>query len=222
MPPKPKFAREDIVAAAVEIVRRAGESALTAREVGRRLGTSSSPIFTVFGDMEELRRAVWDEAKERFDEYMAVAEKYSPAYKKRGMQWVRFAQEEPWLFRMLFMRQNGGEDFDNMMRSSPFGKANDMAIIARDYHATPERSEELFRQMWIYTYGLCVLCATGACSFSEEEIALRLGEMFTGAVMALRSGGLNDARIVPVERDSAEGEDIRRRHPDLSGETGLK
>ena len=53
MPPKPKFTKDEIINAAFEIVRTRGEHALTAREVGKYLKTSSSPIFTVFNDMED-------------------------------------------------------------------------------------------------------------------------------------------------------------------------
>ena len=58
MPPKPKFTRDEIVSAALALVRERGESALTAREVGKALGVSSSPIFTTFRDMDELKAAV--------------------------------------------------------------------------------------------------------------------------------------------------------------------
>ena len=85
MPPKPKFTREEIVAAALSLLREQGESALTAREIGKRLGTSSSPIFTTFKDMEELKAAVQLEAKAVFDRYMEVAKTFFPSYKKRGM-----------------------------------------------------------------------------------------------------------------------------------------
>ena len=44
MPPKPKFTKDEIVTAAFELARAEGAQALTAREVGRRLGVSSSPI----------------------------------------------------------------------------------------------------------------------------------------------------------------------------------
>lgn len=98
MPPKPKFSREDIINAAFDIVQKSGADAMTAREVGKYLGTSSTPIFTAFNDMSELRAAVCDKARKVFDEYMAVAEDFSPAYKKRGMQWVKFARENPMLF----------------------------------------------------------------------------------------------------------------------------
>ena len=67
MPPKPKFTKDEIINAAFEIVRTRGEHALTAREVGKYLKTSSSPIFTVFNDMEELKTEVARKAKARFD-----------------------------------------------------------------------------------------------------------------------------------------------------------
>ena len=82
MPPKPKFTREEIVAAALSLLREQGESALTAREIGKRLGTSSSPIFTTFKDMEELKAAVQLEAKAVFDRYMEVAKAFFPSYKE--------------------------------------------------------------------------------------------------------------------------------------------
>lgn len=45
MPPKPKFSREDIINAAFDIVQKSGTDAMTAREVGKYLGTSSTPIL---------------------------------------------------------------------------------------------------------------------------------------------------------------------------------
>ena len=48
MPPKAKFTREEIVAAALEITREKGIEAVTAREIGKTLNSSARPIFTVF------------------------------------------------------------------------------------------------------------------------------------------------------------------------------
>lgn len=52
MPPKPKFTREEIVAAALQVVRTRGLEALTTREIAAELGTSTRPIFTYFESME--------------------------------------------------------------------------------------------------------------------------------------------------------------------------
>lgn len=216
MPPKPKFTKEEIIEAAFEIVCENGEDALTAREVGKRLSTSSSPIFTVFQDMEELRSAVKEMARACFDRYMKVAEEFEPAYKKRGMQWVKFAQEKPRLFELLFM--HGIEEdvnFEKALQTLPFGKDNDINIIIRDYHATSDQAEHLFRQMWTYTYGLCVLCATKVCSFTEDEIASRLGEIFRGMIYIIGSGDDKIMSVRPVQKDMRGSDEIIKNHPDL-------
>ena len=215
MPPKPKFKREEIVDAAYELARSRGYSALTARDVGNALGTSSSPIFTVFRDMEELRTEVVGKAQRKFEEYMSIAEDYSPAYKKRGLQWVKFAQDEPELFKILFMRPDTSHpDLSKASVMIPFGKSNDIRIIMRDYNATEEQAEHLFGQMWTYTYGLCVLCATGVCWFTEEETSDRLGEIFIGMVHVILHGDeRRNARVVPL--DSDEGRELVRLNPDF-------
>lgn len=216
MPPKPKFTKEEIINTAFEMVRTGGINALTAREVGKALGTSSSPIFTVFKDMEELKTQVSIKAKSLFDDYMKVAENFNPAYKMRGMQWVKFAREEPRLFNLLFMQKNDKSGtFDESMDVIPFGKEDDLKIIMRDYRADRSRAEHLFRQMWIYTYGMCVLSAEGVCSFSDEEVALQLGEIFGGMIYIIQSGNKMNFSIRPAKRGSEESINIQSKHPNL-------
>ncbi len=216
MPPKPKFTRSEVTDAALALVRKQGIEHLTARDLGLRLGSSTRPIFTAFCSMEEVREAVHTQAQELFERYMAVAEQYNPAYKMRGMQWVRFAREEPQLFRLLFMQRSGmNMDLNEAVKYVMFGKENDLAIITRDYHATPAQAEQLFSQMWIYTYGLCVLVATGVCDFTQGEIARRLGETFQGAVHVIRCCSSSVTGIQPVPTGSETGRVIAEQHPDL-------
>ena len=83
MPPKPKFNKEEIVYAGLDIAREKGISEVKARDVGDKLGCSSRPIFTFFASMEELQKAVEDEAWKVFRSYLAVADNYLPAFKMR-------------------------------------------------------------------------------------------------------------------------------------------
>ena len=80
MPPKPKYTKEEIVSAAYELTREKGIDAVVAREVGKRLNTSASPIFTVWNSMEELREEVWKLAKQKYQEYMSGIFDYTPAF----------------------------------------------------------------------------------------------------------------------------------------------
>ena len=70
MPPRAKFTKEEIVTAALTIVREEGLSALTARNLGKSLGSSACPIFTVFSSMEEVYQAVIGAAKKIYKEYI--------------------------------------------------------------------------------------------------------------------------------------------------------
>lgn len=58
MPRSAFFSKEAIAAAGLEIIRKQGVEALTARALSKQLGCSLSPIFTVFKDMDEIQTAV--------------------------------------------------------------------------------------------------------------------------------------------------------------------
>lgn len=198
MPPKPKFTKEEVAATALDIVKERGVSALTAREVAKRLGTTVSPIFTTFTNMEELKWAARELAMREFEEYASDFREYSPAFKKIGMLMVSYAIHEPELYKLLFMQEHyHGQSFSDTI--GELGTLADARIelIQRDYKMTKEESRLLFEQMWVYTFGIGSLCAMKVCDFTEEEIANRLGQIFKGQMMLIKSGQMNVASVVP-------------------------
>ena len=205
MPPKPKYTREEIIAAAFQLARERGIEAVVAREVGKRLGTSSSPIFTVFNSMEELQRAVIDLAWRTFEECISIADGYNPAFKMRGMQFIHFAQQEPKLFQMLFMREQKPLDFETLMESRIHGFEQDVERIRQDYHLSFGQARRVFNHVWVHAYGICVLCATGICAFNDEELNAMLGEAFMGEMLVLKRGGGNH-RVIPAAKGSEEAQ----------------
>ena len=96
MPRKFLFKREEIVEAAVQLTRESGISAVTARGLGERLGTSSKPIFSHFENMEQVQQAVLAAANEKYQNYLKtdMADGKYPPYKASGMAYIRFAREE--------------------------------------------------------------------------------------------------------------------------------
>ncbi len=91
MPPKPKFTKEEVVEVALELVGEKGLAALTARELGERLGSSARPIFTVFRNMEELTDEVRKAAMRKYEAYVGAAEHYKPIFKAFGVRMILFA-----------------------------------------------------------------------------------------------------------------------------------
>ena len=198
MPPKPKFTKEEIVTAALELVSEKGIEALTARELGVRLGSSARPIFTVFNSMEEVQAEVRTAALKRFEGYAEKAMHYSPVFKQVGMQMILFAIEEPKLYQLVYMSENAGAtDFESIVE-----RLGDVAqlcvdVIQRDYGLSAEDAKTLFEHVWIYTFGIGALCATGMCRFSQEEIIQMLGQDFMAMLFYAKSGRLNMPTPVP-------------------------
>lgn len=198
MPPKPKYTREEVAATALAIVKENGVSALTAREVGKRLGTTVSPIFTIFNNMEELKWAARELAMQEFEEYASDFKEYSPAFKRIGMLMVSYAIHEPELYKLLFMQEHQQrQSFSETMGELGSLADTSIELIQKDYALTKEEAKLLFEQMWIYTFGIGSLCAMKVCDFTEEEIADRLGQIFTGQMMLLKSGQMKKTSVMP-------------------------
>ena len=199
MPPKPRFTKEEIVAAALELVSRKGIEALTARELGASLGSSARPIFTVFQSMDEVQEAVREAALKRFEAYAQKAVAYTPVFKQVGMQMILFAMEEPKLYQLLYMSENtGATDFESILQ-----RLGDVAqlcvdVIRRDYGLEDREARLLFEHVWIYTFGIGALCATGMCRFSREEILQMLGQDFMAMLFYAKSGRLTEPTPVPT------------------------
>ena len=103
MPPKVKFTREEIIRAALDIVRETGPEGLTARSLAARLGCSVKPIFGLFRSMEEVQQEVLAAGYRLYGQTIAQAMeagKYPP-YKASGMAYIAFMG---WI---LFMQKKG-------------------------------------------------------------------------------------------------------------------
>ena len=198
MPPKPKFTKEEIVTAALELVSEKGIEALTARELGVRLGSSARPIFTVFNSMEEVQEEVRAAALKRFESYAEKAMHYTPVFKQVGMQMILFAMEEPKLYQLVYMSENAGAtDFEGITQQLGDVAQLCVDVIQRDYGLSESDAKALFEHVWIYTFGIGALCATGMCRFSQDEIIQMLGQDFMAMLFYAKSGRMSMPTPVP-------------------------
>ena len=189
MPPKAKFTKEQITKAALGVVSEKGAQALTAKELGAALGTSTTPIFTVFHSMQEVQDAVMLAAMERFEEYAHKAAHLGPVFKQIGMQMILFAKEEPELYQLIFMSSiSEAQTFDDIY--AHLGSLADecLNVLQKGYDLSKADAKTLFEHVWIHTFGIGALCATGMCDFSHEQIAQMLTQDFTAMMMLMKSG----------------------------------
>lgn len=179
MPPRAKFTKGEIVDAGLGILRERGLAAVTAREIGRCLGSSSRPIFTVFENMGEVISAIEDRARGIYSEYVQRGLRENLAFKGVGQAYIAFAMNEPQLFRLLFMRMLPddmvlGKILPEIDKNYPLI----VKSITDQYPVTEEEAVILYRHLWIYSHGIATLCATSMCRFTEAEISDMLTEVF--------------------------------------------
>ena len=197
MPPKPKCTKEDIIKIAYEMTEGKGFESVTARELGKRLGTSATPIFTHFKNMHEVKLEVRKLAMQKFERYVADALNYSPAFKQFGNQMIQFAKKEPKLFKLLFMEEHeGNRCFEDLFHELGDETAVCINVIQKDYDLTEEEAYKVFRQVWMHTFSICALEANNVCHFSDAEISEMLGMEFQGTLVLVKSGQYRPISIV--------------------------
>lgn len=188
MPPKPKFTKEQIIKAALDLASESGIERLTARELGSKLGTSARPIFTVFSGMEELQSEVLAAAMSRFENFEVQGVDGMPLFKQAGVKMVLFGMQEPKLYQLLFMQENKNA----MSFEDVFNKLGETAVkcvetIESAYSLSMEQAKTLFAHTWVYTFGVGALCSTRACVFSLEQISQMLTQDFTAMLTVLKN-----------------------------------
>ncbi len=178
MPRKFLFTKEEIVKAALDLTRESGLSAVTARALGKKLGTSSQPIFGYFENMADVQKSIIEAANDLFDEYLKedmATEKYPP-YKASGMSYIRFAREEKELFKLLFMRDRTNEDKNKISVQTEMLAD----IICKQVNITRDRAITFHLEMWAYVHGIAVMIATNYYDWDDELCSATLTDMYQG------------------------------------------
>lgn len=186
MPPKQKFERKEIAAAALAVIRHKGIEALTARGLGEELESSPRPIFTVFKSMDEVREEALTQAKALYNEYIQKGLYETPAFKGVGTQHIQFAKKEPKLFHLLFMtEQESSPALSNVL---PVIDENHEKILesVQSYGLSKSKSQKLYQYLWLFSHGTATLYATNICRLTDEQVSEMLTDVFIGALKKIK------------------------------------
>jgi len=105
MPPNTRFTAARILDVALELTRRDGVAAISARGVAAALGCSTGPIFKQFASMDDLLERLMDRIIALFVASAGATQHDDPLV-GAGMGWLRFAAEQPRLYEALFLRHH--------------------------------------------------------------------------------------------------------------------
>lgn len=178
MPPKFKFTREQIVAAALEVTRKKGITGLTARGLAAELGSSAKPIFGLFQNMEEVQREVVSAANTLYQSYIkkGMADNKFPPYKANGIAYIQFAKEEKELFKLLFMRDRTDEKIEeNREEIRPI-----LDLIIKNLGIDENEAYSFHLELWLYVHGIATMIATNYLEWDIEFIDKALTDAYQG------------------------------------------
>ena len=180
MAPKNKFSKEKMVEAALQVVRDKGIDGLTAKTLADELGTSTQPVFTAFGSMDAVRQEVYAAAVRVYDDYADAGLKEKVPFLGVGMQYIRFAREEPELYRFLFLTRAQDQKYSAMMSMRHLQELVRPTLM-NVYHITAEEADLYFRDLWFVVHSLSTLIVTGDCPYSDRKI----GQILTGVSVSI-------------------------------------
>lgn len=170
MPPSVKFTKEEIVDAALRVTRTKGISSLTARSLAAELGASTRPMFTYFDSMEGLRHEVHEAAKGVYQSYIEEGLASPIPFLGVGQSYIRFAKEEPQLYKLLFLEKPDGVDggaMETLKLTQDLVRESIMTI----YHMDAFQADCYFRDLWLIAFSFATMIVTDDCPLTDEQMS---------------------------------------------------
>ena len=186
MPPKAKITKEMVIDAAFEIARETGAENINARTVAKKLKCSTQPIMYHFATIEELKKAAYAKADGYHSKYlMNIEEPRKGVMLGIGLNYIRFAMEEPHLFRFLFQ-----SNFFNGTTLLEMIDAEELAPVLSAMQGaiggSIEQVKEIFITIFLFAHGYASIIANNSLKYDEEIIKVHLEQAYRGAKLAVR------------------------------------
>lgn len=186
MPAKAKVTKEMIIDAAFEVARKTGAENINARTVSKKLNCSTQPVMYHFATIEELKRAAYEKTNEYHTEYlMNVSEAQEDVMLGIGLNYIRFAVEEPNLFRFLFQSgfavENSLLEMINSEELIPV-----ISVMQEEMNMNIEQTKKIFITLALFVHGYASIIANNSLEYDEKLITTHLERVYTGAILAIQ------------------------------------
>ena len=186
MPRTPTTTKEAMIEGAFQLIREKGHAFLTARNLAVFLGCSTQPIMYQFPNLDTLRELAYQKADAFHSAYILSDGDLLGI----GLRYIRFAEEEPQLFRFLF--QSGrfsGFSLEELIRSPE--TTGILAAISSEEGLSLDAAA-FFEPLAAAVHGYASLIANNAMKYDPEAIRKAL---ITIAEGLKRGGKQNDETV---------------------------
>lgn len=184
MPPKVKFTKDIVVKTAIKLVEEKGLKELTARNIAKKLGSSTAPVYRHFENMDELALEVIHLIQQKMLEY--TSKPYTDkVFLNMGTGVAMFAFEHSNLYRALLLE---GDNYRDVINEFLEILEAEMTKDLRFKSLLPEERYVLLNKMWTFTHGLASLISVGLIKDCNQGFIIKtlmdVGSDVIGATLA--------------------------------------
>lgn len=183
MPPRIKVPKDMIINAAVEVARQSGFESINARAVSAQLHCSTQPVMYHFKTIDSLKRAAYAQTDRLHSEFLMNIPKDQDPVLGIGLNYIRFAVEEPQLFRFLF--QSGYAEEKSLLGMIDSEELTPvLAVMQEGAGLSMERTKQVFLTVALFAHGYASIIANNGLEYDEDLIAEHLERAWNGAFLA--------------------------------------
>ena len=189
--------KDRILAAALDIVRRGGPEALTARSLCAAIACGASALFASFGSIQGIRDAVRTEARNLYRKRVGAGFSLNPPFKGFGMAFLWFAMDEPQLFSLIMDADTPAPSLEQYINTHVGFKEECLAAIQSSFCIQDKDAEMLYYQMILVALGLAQTCTRGGAALSIPQASEILGRSARAFLIVLRAGADEREKFIP-------------------------
>lgn len=181
---KVTISRDIILENGLKMLIRDGYSAVNIKSLAAEIGCSTQPLVWHFENMEGLRKALAEYARQYSKDRAVIPKGTSvEAIEAMGKNYVEMALKEPNLFRFLYLGQNPlGNPFRLEDVVGVDGGAKLLADITRETGISGRSATRCIWNTVIYSHGIATMIVTGVLK-TTESAAMAMVEYATDSFL---------------------------------------
>ena len=182
MPPKTRITKDMIINGAIEVTKQSDYESINARSVAEYLGCSTQPIMYHFATIEDLKQAAYGQVDKMHSEYLMRVSSEEEPLLEIGLNYIRFAVEEPELFRFLF--QSGYAKENSLLEMVDSKELRPvLATLRKASGLTTKKLKQVFLTVALFVHGYASLIVNNGLDYDEKLVSKHLEHAWNGAVL---------------------------------------
>ena len=168
MPKATTITKEMIIDAAFGIVREEGFKALSARNISKKTGCSTQPIYWVYKNMDDLKQDVITKMISYLNKILTDYKKTGKPFLDYGLGYIYIAHAEPALFKAIYL-----DNILNLNMTDITPKKEMLDIMKQDARTSDVPDDKLIgtaAKSWFLVHGLASLIVSGMFVYDEDKI----------------------------------------------------